>query len=466
SHNASCHMRSGQQAQQMGVKDRAIPKGIAPEARLIFQAVEKTPKWTSDAIFYYLQETDCMPPVAKLCGIPDDIQKLFSKAYAQGARIHSNSWGEEVDGIYDEKCVDLDEFVWNHKDFLVIVAAGNSGSHSSSGIPGIDQGSVASPAAAKNCLTVGASEHNHEGQFQDTYGQRNPDSFPYAPYNNDNIADNTDDIAAFSSRGPCQDGRRKPDLVAPGTYVLSTRSSQIAENNFAEGYYSPAKDHYMYMSGTSMATPLVAGCAAKVREYLRKMEKIEQPSAALIKASLIHSAQHVKYRYCHKNSVPPADNEQGWGRICLKKVLDPNLPTQVIFIDQKQGLEGDGTEHRYQIKVINDSVLLRVTLVYTDFPGTEETEEQVETKPLVNNLNLTLYPPTHEHRRYYQGNDFDNEGNIDNCNNVEGCIVEQKEVHTGTWTINVVGSDVSRAPQDYALVISGGIDRDSLEEFI
>ncbi len=458
-HVAGSIVGDGQYAQQMKVEASAIPKGIAPKAELVFQAVEKTPKWTSDAINTYLEETGDMPPIAGLWGIPNDLKKLFSKTYNQGARIHSNSWGNEVNGVYDQKCVDLDQFVWKHKDFLVIVAAGNSGRHSFSGVPGVDQGSVASPAVAKNCLTVGASENNHDGKFQDTYGKRNPEHFPYSPYNDDNMADHINDLAAFSSRGPCQDGRCKPDLVAPGTFILSTRSSQIANNNYAEGYYSPAQNHYMYMSGTSMATPLVAGCAAKVREYLRKIENIERPSAALIKAMLIHSAQYIKYRYAHPNSAPWADHEQGWGRICLKTVLDPELPTKVIFVDQEQGLSNEGKEHTYQVEVIDNSVLLRVTLVYTDFPG-----EEGKVEHLVNNLNLILYPPTDKHRRYYLGNDFKNTGDIDNCNNVEGCIIEPPEVQTGSWIIKVVGADVSEAPQDYALVISGGIDPSNFKQ--
>ncbi len=450
-HVSGSLLGNGHQAQQLAIS--SFPKGIAPEARLIFQAVEKTPKWTLDAILYFLNETGDMPPVSGLFGIPNDLKQLFQKAYDQGARIHSNSWGNRAFGVYDQKCQDLDEFVWNHKDFLVIVAAGNEGKHSSSGTPGIDQKSVTSPAISKNCLTVGASENDHNGQFHDTYGLLNPDNFPYPPFKDDKMADCIDDIAAFSSRGPCDDGRFKPDLVAPGTFILSTRSSQIAENNFADGYYSPAKEYYMYMSGTSMATPLIAGSAALVRQYLREQRNIANPSAALVKATLIHSAQYMNYRYAHPSSAPWADNEQGWGRVNLCSVLNPASSTKVIFIDNSEGL-ATGDEHEYKVEIIDNTVLLRATLVYTDYPGEEKGIEQ-----LVNNLNLTLYPPNNKHRRYYQGNDFRNTGEIDNSNNVEGCIIKPPQVLTGIWTIKVVGSDVPEAPQDYALVVSGGCNQ-------
>ncbi len=488
-HVAGSILGNGEQAKLF---DKSFaPTGMAPKAKLIFQAIEKTLKWTSEGEQFYWQEYQKNPPRSGLFGIPDELKDLFEVAYNQGARIHSDSWGGGIPGYYDQKCVDLDEFIWNNKEFLVIVAVGNDGEHTSSGIPGIDQGSITSPAVAKNCLTVGASENKRKGQFSDTYGLRKPYNFPYPPFNDDNMVDCIDDIAAFSSRGPCEDGRRKPDLVAPGTFILSTRSSQIASNNFAEGYYSPAKDYYMYMSGTSMATPLVAGSAALVRQYLREKRDIKNPSAALVKATLIHSAQYMGYRYRHPCSAPWADNEQGWGRVNLCTVLNPTSPNKVIFIDNSEGL-ATGDKHEYKVEITDEKVPLRATLVYTDYPGEEGRIEQ-----LVNNLNLTLYPPNDKYReasdfstlhfctlhfklclenlafplvslihlqkwdapkcrRYYQGNDFENTGKIDNCNNVEGCIIKPPQVMTGIWTVTVAGSDVPEAPQDYALVVSGG----------
>ncbi|MDJ0657920.1 MAG: S8 family serine peptidase [Crocosphaera sp.] len=442
-HVAGSALGNGQMAQELELPH--IPAGMATEANLIFQALEQVPQWTLDGTLFYLETFGQMPPKSGLYGIPEDLSDLFQEAYDNGARIHSNSWGSSNFGEYDRQAEQLDQFVWDHRDFLVLVAAGNDGLQTSSGT-GIDQQSVGSPGTAKNCLTVGASENQRDTQFPDTYGQWWPDEFSYDPIKSDAMADSVDDIAAFSSRGPCEDGRRKPDVIAPGTFILSTRSSQIANNNFAWGAFTPAKRHYMYMGGTSMATPLVAGCAALVRQYLREQKNINNPSAALVKGILIHSAQLINYRYKHPSSSQWPDNEQGWGRVNLSQVLNPPSPTNVQFIDedqdQNQGLTTDESR-QYPLKLENSTVPLKVTLVYTDYPGDR----------LINNLNLKLSSPTGQ---IYLGNDFEETGRPDTINNVEGIVVESPEV--GEWTITVIGSDVPKGSQDYALVISGGIE--------
>jgi serine protease AprX len=437
-HVAGSALGSGEQARVLGLSN--IPTGVAPEAKLVFQAIEQTPKWNLEGQLSFIRQNGHAPR-SGLFGIPDDLEQLFQSAYEVGVKIHSNSWGGGEAGVYDNRCEDLDRFVWEHKDFLVIVAAGNDGKHSYSGTSGIDPGSITSPGTAKNCLTVGASENNRSSQFSDTYGDRDPYRFPYQPFYSDGIVDSIDDIAAFSSRGPCENGCRKPDVIAPGTFVLSTRSSQIASNNFAWGAYSQAQEHYMYMGGTSMATPLVAGCAALVRQYLRENHQpsIPNPSAALVKAILIHSAQYINYRHAHSASTPWADNEQGWGRIDLQKVLNPTMPTQAIFIDEDNGLT-TGQNGQYQIKITDSSVPIKATLVYTDYPGED----------LKNNLNLIVHSPS---GKQYLGNDFEENGNPDNINNVEGVVVNLPE--TGEWKIEIVAEN-TMGQQDYAVVISGG----------
>jgi serine protease AprX len=426
---------NGTRAAELGLEPI---QGTAPEVEIVFQAIEQTMNWNKEGKKAWRQ-TKRKPPAHGLFGIPENIQELFQKAYDQEARIHSNSWGGGEPGKYDVKCQGLDTFVWDHKNFLIIVAAGNDGENTVKG-KGIDLTSLKSPGVAKNCLTVGASENHRMGEFTETYGSWWPADFPFAPFHADKMVDSIDDVVPFSSRGPCSTGRRKPDVIAPGTFVLSTRSSQIAVNNYGWHSFPAAKKDYMFMGGTSMATPLVAGCAVLVRQYLRQNRNIENPSAALMKAAVIHSARYINYRSASPDSSRWSDNEQGWGRVDLKQVLNPTSPSNVLFIDETPGLE-TGDMKKYEIEITDSDSLLRITMVYTDAPGAD----------LINNLNIFLYDPD---GKFYIGNDFKNSGAPDGDNNVEGIVIENPK--TGKWSVHIVASNIPQGPQDFALVISGG----------
>ena len=420
----------GSGASSAGLAGLAGPvRGLAYRARLVFQAVEQETKWKDPAdLQRYGRYT--------LAGIPLDLRTLFNDAYARGARIHSNSWGGGDPGVYDEQCRQLDAFVWNRKDFCVLVAAGNDGTdRDGDGV--VNPTSVTSPATAKNCITVGACE-NERPAFSDTYGVNWPKDYPAAPIKTDRLADNPDQVVAFSSRGPTADGRVKPEVVAPGTYILSARSRFIAPNHFGWGRFPPS-NLYMYDSGTSMATPLTAGAVAIIREYLRTKRQISVPSAALLKAALIAGATRLP-----GSAVQGAvlDNDQGFGRVNIDAVVALRAPSTMVFVDQTDGLT-TGQMHNVALTLKSGTAPLVVVLAYTDFPG----------KTLINNLNLIVRGPNN---LVVTGNQTPNApAGLDAKNNVE--VIRLNAPAAGAYTIQVVASNVPQGPQPFALVYAGHV---------
>lgn len=407
---------------------KGLVRGLAHKANCVFQAIEQEMNW---------QDPDNETEYGRfiLSGIPSDIKKLFNDAYTEGVRVHSNSWGGGDPGKYDSQCAQLDKFIWEHKDFCVLFAAGNDGADLDAD-GHVDLGSVTSPGTAKNCITVGASE-NERTNFNHSYGEFWPGDYPVDPISSNKLADNKDDVAAFSSRGPTEDGRTKPDVVAPGTYILSTRSRVIPGNNWGYGKFAPSK-LYMFDSGTSMATPLTAGAVAVIRQFLRQEHGLISPSAALLKAVLILGAERLNIPGFQNDHF---DNHQGFGRVNLAAIISKAKATNsLMVIDSKDGLKtGELSQHEITLSSAGNN--LKIVLAYSDFPGNK----------LVNNLNLIVQLPDGS---TIVGNDSNKlTKKLDANNNVE--VVTIKSAMSGKYSISVVASNVPSGPQHYALALSG-----------
>lgn len=352
-------------------------------------------------------------------------------------------------------------------------------------------------------------------------------------------------VAAFSGRGPTPDldysqanpaqwtpaGRIKPDIVAPGTQIMSTASyltNLDISSNQGDGIYSgnqwngirqvnntneqqggpylarhpgngiaPAGGnhtltrHYAIMEGTSCATGFVGGAAAIVRQFYQNqgLTTYPQPSAALIKATLIHGAANLggQGNYDPQWAGPGTGNyndwwmlsakpsyDQGFGRLDIRKSLFPAQPTTSAFDDHTVGIM-TGERHTKYYDILDDTVPFEITLAWTDINSTPQPQVA-----LLNDLDLLVIDPggTEYHGNIYATNYkvdahtpvYETWGRIsqsnpggtvfDRSNNVERVVVPPVAIKKGTWTVIVSGTTISQTspnnPQSYAYIASGG----------
>ena len=401
-------------------------KGVAYQANLVMQGTK-----------------------TNLNGIPYYLAELFRQAYTNGARIHSDSWGYDDHGDYNMDSRSVDQYVWSNRNFLILIAAGNSGTDSNVVDGVIDPQSVASPATAKNCLTVGAAENYRTTGGFSTYRwgiELWPADYPTNPIRSDYasrpMSNNVQGLAAFSSRGPCSDGRIKPDIVAPGTDIVSTRSRRASDTGWGIG----PNTNYLYMGGTSMATPLMAGAAGLARQWVTTTGGITNPSAALLKALLLNGARDMapgQYLSGTKQEIfARPDQSQGWGHVDLYGSLQAASNQFLNLIDTNSLATGQTNVFTFTVAAGSTNKII-ATLAYADYWGTIGSG-----KILVNDLDLTVIKPG-------GATNFANgRTSKDATNNVE--LVELAADEAGTYTVVVAARTVtSGSPQAYALVLRG-----------
>ncbi|MEN6521869.1 MAG: S8 family serine peptidase [Armatimonadota bacterium] len=389
--------------------------GVAPEASLVFQSV--------------------MDNSGNLSGIPTDLNNLYIGPYNDGARIHSNSWGDSSNpGYYSSESYYTDQFIWNHKDMVILFSAGNEGTDTNPADGKIDADSIGYPGTAKNIICVGATE-SVLSNMTTTWGST---GYTTEPLYSDKVSNNSSGMAAFSSRGPCNDGRIKPDICAPGIFVISDQSQCPGAGTLSGSYNS----HYAYGAGTSMATPLVAGACVLTREYY--VEKGMSPSAALIKATLLNGAFDMKPgQYTSPQEIPTRPNSvEGWGRLDIRNSIIPASPRIIYPYDISTGLSTGGSSI-FHIYNVSGTSPLRVTLAWTDYPASSGASVA-----LVNDLDLKVTTPS--------GVTYNGNSTIDRRNNVEGVDFATNPA-VGMYTITVTGYNIPYGPQPYALVVSGAV---------
>lgn len=330
------------------------------------------------------------------------ITSRLNTHHGQGGRLHTNSWGNDGTTSYDSLARGFDVFLRNNEESFVCLAVTNGAV-------------LRNPENAKNLLAVGAS--------QDTPSQANHCS---------------------GGVGPTSDGRRKPEVYAPG---CGTQSSQA---NTACGTTG--------LTGTSMACPAVAGASALVRQYYvdgyypggspNAADSIV-PTGALIKATVINSAVDM----AGVGGYP--SNLEGWGRVRIDDPLFFTGDARALgVLDDVRNVDGLNTGQviTYNVNVISSAQDLRLTVAWTDVAATAGTAFAS-----VNDLDLEVTSPggTLFRGNVFSGGFSTTGGTKDDRNNVEQVHIDNPA--TGAWTVTIRAAAVNSGSQGYSIVASGDI---------
>jgi M6 family metalloprotease-like protein len=343
----------------------------------------------------------------------------LSAAYADGAFIHTNSWHQEPATQYNQTAADVDNFIWNNEDNLVIGSSGNVGE------------AIGPPGTAKNAISVSAT-------------QQDPNELNFGDGNN----------------GPTPDGRRKPDLFAPGCSITSAQAGTACTITLDQIIYG-----FGPICATSWATPAVAGAAAMVRQYYtegwypsgnRQPHHSFIPSGALLKATLLNSTIDMTgiAGYPGSTAGPGLTNQEGWGLILLDNTLYFPGDAENLFVWDVRNADGlmTGESNNYSVHVTTNTVPLKITLVWADPPASSGSAA-----PIVNDLDLSVISP--DGVTTFLGNVFAAGqstvgGTSDTLNNVEMVLVNTPQIGEYVIQINGTKVNVGDPGQGYALVVT------------
>ena len=323
-------------------------------------------------------------------------------------------------GFYDYSARDWDEIAVNAPYYLIVKSAGNDRGDSGDGSypPDGPYDCIPQRGISKNVLTVGAV-------YDIPTGYSDPTQVV---------------LAGFSSCGPADDGRIKPDIVANGIGLTST--------------YSSADDAYYPSSGTSMSAPATTGSLALLLQHYENVKGAgAKMRSATLKALVLHTADEA-------GASDGPDYEFGWGLLNTRKAADKITEDQTTDVISEH-LLANGESFTREITTTGTSPL-RVTIVWTDPPGTPPAASlDPADAMLVNDLDLRITETTNT---YYPWKlDKDNpevaatragENNVDN---VEMVDIDSPTVAT-TYTIVVDHDGTLASPQAFSMIITGDIE--------
>ncbi|MEM8999089.1 MAG: S8 family serine peptidase [Bacteroidota bacterium] len=373
-----------------GVKEKA--KGVAYAARAV------THDWTRDKI-------------------------EVAEAAANGLLLSNHSYGIATDrvpdwyfGSYIKVSQDWDDIMYNAPYYLMVAAAGNAQHSYDNESPnygktqdGFDL--LLGFTTSKNGITVAGANTRIDNK-----GELRAAS-----------------VATYSSFGPVDDGRVKPDLAGDGTAIFSTTSNTNAS--------------YASSTGTSMATPGVTGALLLLQEYHEELFGTFM-RAATLKGLALHTADDI--------AAPGPDYKMGWGIINTKKAAEVLAQRDYsTLISEEHLLQGES----YSVTVkAQKGEKLMASLSWTDPKGTytNRGELNATTAALTNDLDIRItkdgkeYLPWKLNPAKADAKAKHGDNRVDPYERIE---IDNAE---GEYTITISHKGMlAHASQDFSLLVSG-----------
>jgi len=379
-------------------------KGMAPAVNIVSYA------------FNTGNPPDCSLTAGFLYTDPGDIESNYTWAIVNyGAHIANNSIGTNTapngfdcswEGNYGATDVVIDNIVrgtpgvTNGQPFRVVWANGNE--RQGTARCGSTYRTTAPPACAKNHITVGA------------------------------LNSNDDSVTSFTSWGPADDGRMKPDISAPGCQVGGDAGVTSCASSSDTGYTSKC--------GTSMASPTVCGLGALLlQDYRVQFPGRPDFRNSTLKILLAHTAVDL--------FNPGPDNQTGYGSVRIQPAVD--FMRTGNFLEAEVGQSGS---YNVLVVVAPGDPVFKATLAWDDVPGTPNVNPV-----LVNDLDLVVFDPNNV-RRYPWTLDLNNPGapavqtQENHVDNIEQVFVASPT--PGVWRVEVRGFNVPQGPQPFSLCAS------------
>ncbi len=337
-------------------------------------------------------------------------------------------------GFYDNRAQLWDEIAYYAPNYIIIKSAGNDRGRGPA-VPGTPH-----YARINNSWTLSTMERELNG------GEDGHDCLTRNA-NSKNIitvgaVNSSGQMTSFSSWGPTDDGRIKPDIVAKGLQVYSTTYDD--------------EDDYGFKSGTSMSSPMISGSIGLMLHHQENLHPGQQLLSSTIKALIIHSAND------QISGAPGPDYRYGWGLMNTENAI--NIITQNATADGIHIREltlRNGSEINIPVRASGNEPL-RATIAWTDVPGTPvDPALNPHDLMLVNDLDMRIIEP---HNNYFYPYTLDPNNPVAEATTGDNFRDNLEMVHIASpqagriYKINIAHKGtLANETQDFSIIITGNI---------